>query len=55
MWLRLKHMGQSTNGFAQAHGKIYDGAKALNIRYEHSVFHEPGQVQHCPESPLEGY
>jgi hypothetical protein len=31
-------MGQATNGFAKAHGKIYDGAKALNIRYGHSVF-----------------
>ena len=34
----LKHVGEATNSFAQAHGKIYDGAKALNIRYGHSVF-----------------
>ncbi len=32
MRLGLKHRGQSTNGFTQAHGKIYDGPEALNIR-----------------------
>ena len=34
----LEHVGQSTNRFAQAYGKIHDGAKALNIRYGHPVF-----------------